>query len=132
MNEAAQQHYDRYTHNTALAGRIESSLPGDEDWAVVVMFYAAVHLMTAYLIMKSNVSLDPSSAVHPERKKAMDLCPELKDSRDRYRQLKDLSESVRYDPGFRFGPQHLVQAKAHLARIVAIVEPKVKKRLDLK
>jgi hypothetical protein len=130
MNEA-QQHYDRYSHNVALARRIEASVPGDLDWACVVMFYAAVHLMTAYLVMKSNVVLDPSAAVHPERKKAMDRCPELKDSRDKYRQLKDLSESVRYDPGFVFGPQHLTQAKAHLARISGIVEPKVRKRLGI-
>jgi hypothetical protein len=131
MNEAAQLHFGRYTHDVELARRIETRLPGDQDWACVAMFYAAMHLMTAYFITKSNVTLDPSSAVHPERKKAMDRCPELKDSRDKYRQLKDLSESVRYDAGFAFGSHHLVQAKAHLARIAAIVEPKLKKRLGM-
>jgi hypothetical protein len=132
MKEAAQQHYGKYLHNSALAKRIETSLPADQDWACVVMFYTAVHLMTAYLIMKHNVALDPSSAVHPERKKAMDRCPELKDSRDKYRQLKDLSESVRYDPGFVFGPQHFTDAASYLARIVSIVEPKVRRQLSIK
>src|SRR5207237_10455353 len=112
-----------------LGQRMKASFPRDQDWTCGVMFYATMHLMTAYLITKSNVTLDPSSAVPPERKKAMDRCPELKDSRDKYRQLKDLSEAVRYDPGFVFGPQHLVQANAHLARVVAIVEPKLAKRL---
>jgi hypothetical protein len=132
MNEIAQEHYQRYLHNAALAKRIETSLPDDRDWACVVLFYAAVHLMTAYLVMKHNVALDPSSAVHPERKKAMDRCPELKDSRDRYRQPKDLSESVRHDPGFVFGAQQLVNAKSYFGRIVGIVEPKVKRLLGVK
>src|SRR5436305_684075 len=124
MSQQAKEHYDRYVQNVALAQRIEGL--GDEDWSCVARFYAALHLMTAYLVLKSNVSFDPASAEHSQRKKAMDHCPELKDSRTEYRKLKDLSESVRYDPGFVFGSQHLAASKAHLVRVVAIVEAKVK------
>jgi hypothetical protein len=131
MNEAARAHYERYLHFFALTKRIETTLPNDRDWACVAMFYAAVHLMSAYLVTKHNVTLDPFGAVHPERKRAMDRCPELKDSRDKYRQLKDLSEAVRYDPGFVFGPQHAANAKSYLTRIISIVEPKVKKQLGI-
>jgi len=132
MNQAAQDHYDKFVHNRALAKRMAALMPGDGDWSCVVLFYAAVHLVTAYLVMKSNVALDPSSAVHPQRKKAMDNCPELKDSRDKYRQLKDLSESIRYDPGFDFLPQHFSHAQSWFGRIVSIVEPKVKRQLGNK
>lgn len=131
MNQAARAHYERYLHFSKPAKRIEAALPDDCDWACVAMFYAAVHLMTAYLVTKHNVALDPFGAVHPERKRAMDRCPELKDSRDKYRQLKDLSEAVRYDPGFVFGPQHAADARSYLVRIVSIVEPKVKKQLGM-
>jgi hypothetical protein len=129
MNDLAQLHYDRYLHNVALAQRLETALPEDIDWVCVVLFYAAVHLLTAYLVLKQNVSFDPAAGSHPQRKKALDACPELKSAPRKFRELKDLSESVRYDPGFVFDAEHLTDAKAHLAKCVAIVEPKLKRLL---
>ena len=125
MNERALGHYVRYKHNVELAQRILQSLPEDSDWSCVVMFYAALHLMTAYLVAKHNVSFDPMESGHPERKRAMEKCPELRDSPLRYRHLKDISEQVRYDPGFVFGKHHLEQARGHLNKITGIVEPKL-------
>jgi hypothetical protein len=52
-------------------------------------------LINAYLIDKGNVRFDPSSSEHQERKNALARCPELRDAPDKYRKLKDLSESVR-------------------------------------
>lgn len=60
----------------------------------------------------------------------MEACPELRDAPQRYRMLKDLSESVRYDPGFIYNKQHHAAAKGHLMRITAIVEPKVKRLVE--
>jgi hypothetical protein len=57
----------------------------------------------------------------------MDRCPELRDAPNRYRQLKDISESVRYDAGFRYSNEHHKDVKSQLDRITAIVEPKLKK-----
>jgi hypothetical protein len=126
MNEIAQEHYSRFQHNVALAQRIIKTLPADSDWSCVVMFYAALHLITAYLAAKHNVSFDPTESGHPERKRAMEKCPELRDSPLRYRHLKDISEQVRYDPGFVFGKHHLEQARGHLSKITSVVEPKLK------
>jgi len=131
MNEQAQIHYERFRHDVLLAQRIEASFPDDRAWACVAMFYAALHLITAYLIMKKSVRLDPTSAVHPSRKKAMDQCPELGESRTKYRELKDLSEAVRYDPGFTYDAQHHLNATKHFAKVIAIVEPKVTKLLQI-
>lgn len=131
MSELARSHYDRFLHNSSLAGRIESSLPDDQNWTCVVRFYAALHLLSAFLVLKSNVSFDPTGASHDLRKKAMEKCPELRDAPKRYRQLKDLSEAVRYDPGFVYKPQHHTDAKRCLQRVVSIVEPKVRKALSL-
>jgi hypothetical protein len=58
MNEIAQEHYARFQHNVALAQRIIKTLPADSDWSCVAMFYAALHLITAYLAAKHNVSFD--------------------------------------------------------------------------
>jgi len=125
MNKRAQEHYARYQHNVELAQRILHSLPEDSDWTCVVLFYAALHLMTAYLAAKHNISFDPTESGHLERKKAMDRCPELRDSPLRYRNLKDISEQVRYDPEFIFAKHHLQQVMGHLNKITAIVEPKL-------
>jgi hypothetical protein len=78
--------------------------------------YAAVHLVNTYLIDKSRVRFDPASAEHTERKKAMDRCPELRDAPKRYRQLKDVSESVRYDAGFKYTDDHHKDVRANFSR----------------
>ncbi len=127
MSNRAQVCYGKYQKNVALAERLEERLPDDRDWNCVVRFYAALHLVTAYLIDRSHVRFDPGSAEHAGRKKAMDRCPELRDAPRRYRQLKDISESVRYDAGFRYTDENGKEVKMHLERIVAIVEPKLNK-----
>src|SRR5437867_3038201 len=127
MSERATACYTKFKENAALAARLESRMPDDKAWSCVVRFYAAVHLMNAYLIDKGHVRFDPGFAEHTERKRAMDQCPELRDAPKRYRQIKDISESVRYDAGFKFTDEHHKDVKANLDKIIAIVEPKIKK-----
>jgi hypothetical protein len=127
MSGRAKACYEKFSENVALAVRIELKLPDDKAWSCVVRFYAAVHLMNAYLIDKAQARFDPGSAEHMERKKAMDQCPELRDAPKRYRQIKDISESVRYDAGFKYTDEHHKDVQANLNRIVAIVEPKIKR-----
>ncbi len=121
MSEHARACYERFQDNVALAARIEENLPADIAWACVVRFYAALHLITAYLIDKSQIRFDPTTAEHTVRKKAMDRCPELRDAPKRFRQLKDISESVRYDAGFRYTNEHHKDARTILDKIIAIV-----------
>src|SRR5262245_33280957 len=125
MSHRARACYDKFRENLALSQRMEQQIPDDNGWSCVVRFYAAVHLINAYLIDKSHVRFDPAAAEHTERKKAMDRCPELRDAPKRYRQLKDVSEAVRYDAGFKFTDEHRKEARTSLAKIVAIVEPKL-------
>ena len=102
-------------------------LPRAADWVCVLRFYAGLHLTNAYLIDKGNIRFDPDSTEHKERKQAMARCPELRDAPEKYRRLKDLSEDVRYKVNFAFTDQHAEFAKSLLAKIVAVVEPKLKK-----
>src|ERR1700681_4890545 len=102
MSEKAKQHCERYAYNLALAADIESSLPHALAWACVLRFYAALHLINAYLIDKGNIRFDPDSTEHKERKQAMARCPELRDAPEKYRRLKDLSEDVRYKVNYVF------------------------------
>jgi hypothetical protein len=127
MSDHAKACYAKFKENIALAARIELKLPDDKAWSCVVRFYAALHLMNAYLIDKGHVQFDPGSAEHMERKKAMDHCPELRDAPKRYRQLKDISESVRYDAGFGYTDVHHAIVQSNLDKIIGIVDPKIKK-----
>lgn len=127
MSDRAKACYDKSRDNLALAARIELKLPDDKSWSCVVRFYSALHLLNAYLIDRGQLRFDPGSTEHAERKKAMDQCPELRDAPKRYRQLKDISESVRYDAGFKYTDENHKDVKAYLDKILAIVEPKIKK-----
>jgi hypothetical protein len=125
ITEQAQECLARYRHNVELAERIEVHLPEDAGWSCVIRFYAALHLITAYLIEKTNIRFQPSGAAHLDRKRVMEKCPELRDAPKKYRELKDLSESIRYDAGFTYTAQHRDASLFCLRRIVAIVEPKL-------
>jgi hypothetical protein len=127
MSEDAQVCFEKYLANAAFARKLEEQFPDDAAWSCVVRFYAALHLVNAYLIDKSNVRLDPAASAHIERKKAMDRCPELREAPRKYRELKDLSERVRYDAGFQFTLDRHQMAQAFFEKIVAIVLPKLKK-----
>jgi len=131
MNPEARLYYDRYLHNVALGRRIEQALGPDSDWACVAYFYSALHLMNAYLLTKKNVNFDPKTAVHVNRQQAIDQCPELKFAGRKFRKLKDLSEWIRYDPGFAFTPQHLADARNDLSNFESLLVGKVKKSLGI-
>ncbi len=57
----------------------------------------------------------------------MSRCPELRDAPKTYRWLKDLSECVRYDVKYQYSAEDVENAVEWLDKIVAIVEPKLKK-----
>ena len=127
MSDAAAKYHARFLTNIALAKSMDQQFPASRGWDCVVRFYAALHLMNAYLIDKQNIAFDPESTEHKERTYAMSQCPELRDAPVKYRWLKGLSESVRYDVNFVFAEEDRENAVAWLAKIVAIVEPKLKK-----
>ena len=129
MSELAKRCYRRYERNVSLADELEKQLSVDDDgWSVVVRFYAALHLISSYLIDKETVSFKLSATAHEGRKKAMAKCPELRDAPGKYRALKELSEDIRYNPEFEIAAHHREQSKHLLAKIIAVVDPKIKKQ----
>jgi hypothetical protein len=127
MSDKAKAHFDRYQQIGALAHRMEAALPGDRDWCCVVMFYAALHLLDAYLCTKTFAFEIDS---HVNRNLAIRQSPELRRFGSSYRELQDVSEQVRYDPGFLYKTVHHVNARANLAKVAAVLESRVKKRLE--
>ncbi|MBI3822481.1 MAG: hypothetical protein HY289_07355 [Planctomycetes bacterium] len=127
MSENAADYHALFLTNVALATEMEKQFPAHRGWTCVVRFYAALHLMNAYLIDKQNLRFDPESTEHKARNHAMAQCPELRDAREKYSWLKNLSESVRYDVAYEYADEDRADSIAWLAKIVAIVEPKLKK-----
>ena len=127
MSAGAAKYYDLYNANVALAAEMEEQFSNHRGWSCVVRFYAALHLMNAYLVNKPNIRFDPESTEHKARTHAMGQCPELRDAPQKYRNLKNLSESVRYDVNYEFADEDRENSIAWLDKIVAIVEPKVTK-----
>jgi hypothetical protein len=128
MSDQAKVHFDRYRQIAASALRIEAALPGDRDWCCVLMFYAALHLLDAYLCTKVFAFAIDS---HVNRNRAIRQSPELGRFGSSYRELQDLSEQVRYDPGFTYKTVYHGNAKANLAKVAGVLESKVKKRLGI-
>jgi hypothetical protein len=128
MSHNAANYFALCQTNAALAAEMEKQFPAHRGWNCVVRFYAALHLMNAYLIDKRNIDFDPESTEHKERTQAMVRCPELRDAREKYRWLKNLSESLRYDVRYAYADEDRENSIAWLEKIIAIVEPKLQKQ----
>jgi hypothetical protein len=127
MSATAAQYYERFKAADALAAEMEEQFPNHRGWNCVVRFYAALHLMNPYLVDKQNLRFDPESTEHKARTSSMNQCPELRDAPQKYRNLKNLSEAVRYDVRYAYADEDREKSIAWLEKIVAIVEPKLKK-----
>jgi hypothetical protein len=127
MSDVAAKYHALYLANVALAMEMEEKFPTHRGWSCVVRFYAALHLTNAYLIDKPSLRFNPESTDHKERTQAMAQCPELRDAPKKYRLLKDLSEWVRYNVKYVYAAEDCDESIALLTKIVAIVEPKLKR-----
>jgi hypothetical protein len=66
MTELASRCYRKYQRNVALAEALEANLPSDDGWSVVVRFYAALHLVNAFLMDEGNVNFELASTAHED------------------------------------------------------------------
>jgi hypothetical protein len=100
------------------------AMPGD-PWEIVFVFYAAMNLAQAYLETKDGERFE--AAAHWQRKKALKLCPELRPPFLRvYEDLRDLSEQVRYDPGYQSRPADHNAARDLLGKVESFIVSKLK------
>lgn len=90
------------------------------------MFYAALHLVDAYLTTKF---LPQETVTHVDRQRALRRYPECRRFTEAYRRLQDLSEQVRYDPLLTYANADHGDAQRCYGRVVAVVEPWVRSLL---
>jgi hypothetical protein len=83
------EHFEQFEHNARIAKRMADS--ADFDWAVTVLFYAALHLVQVYIVRK-GVRVEN----HWERDRYILASAELRPILDSYRALRVHSENTRY------------------------------------
>lgn len=126
--EDAREHRARSARDRDFADDLSSRDPRT-DWELVVCFYAALHLTQAYLLTKDQRF---EAKRHDERRKAIKASPELTRGNRfplAYRWLQDVSEQVRYDPGFRAQLTHFTAAHDKLSIVRSFLEGKLTRAL---
>ncbi|MGD0836909.1 MAG: hypothetical protein ABSB49_09740 [Polyangia bacterium] len=123
-------HLNRAKQHEASAQSLAHLLP-EEGWRIVVNFYAALHIVDAYLVSK-NPALKPKN--HEDRACKMNQFPELRESRgvrfkQAYSRLRNLGWQVRYEPGYLSNRGDLDSSDADLATVRGYLRPKVERSL---
>ncbi|HEU4409476.1 MAG TPA: hypothetical protein VFS43_29735 [Polyangiaceae bacterium] len=122
MPEAHARAWAKFKANAQAIAALPAPLWG---LRVVAIFYAALHLVSAYLATKGEAF---QAQDHGARRRAMKRSPELRQAEGAYKLLQELSEAVRYDPNFDAGATDHQMALAQLAKVEAVVAPKLRGR----
>jgi len=123
MKDEVLAHEAMARRNANRAAAYEQAFPNDPAWAVVLRFYAALHLTQAYLLTKAQRF---HATDHGGMWRAIRAAPELRqDFRDAYSALRTASELVRYDPAFAASAQHLADATANLGVVDRVLTGKL-------
>ena len=112
-------YYARWKHNRGLARVCRTRFIDGQEWAIVLSFYAAVHIIEGYMRTKDERFW---SEDHVRRVKSLRQSPEARQVAALYRDLTDLSESVRYQPGFQPKDQDFDHARDWLHRIESMLK----------
>ena len=85
------EHLRKADENEALAKKLDMSLPAAPDWAITMLFYAAVHYVEAYFSLSGR-----HYELHITRDSAIERDTKIKAIYDDYREMKTYSRTVRY------------------------------------
>jgi uncharacterized protein (UPF0332 family) len=88
----AAQHLNRAAENELLARSLDFEKGVEVDWAIVMLFYSAVHYIDSVLAVKNRHPKD-----HTSRDSAIENHGTLSAVYNDYRRLKDGSREARYE-----------------------------------
>lgn len=101
------QHLLRAKQNEALAESLRKDNGCNIDWAIVMLFYSALHYVDAYLAGKQAHPVD-----HKHRDDEIERNGAISDIFGDYRRLKDLSRAARYEiPEYTIDKLNLAKSK---------------------
>jgi hypothetical protein len=115
----AKDHRTKAEHNENFAATLSSPF---HDWAVTVIFYAAVHYIEAYFAKEKPPYHSPN---HPLRDSAIGKTAFLKPIWKDYRELKNQSGLARYEAHIQFGQLDVDSAKKRLDKLRKHIVPKL-------
>lgn len=114
------EHLARAQDNEDLARTFNLDDGLEVDWAITLLFYAAIHYVQAFFAARGIVHLD-----HDARDQAIEQHPILSDISRDYQYLKNKSRSARYDiPNYT--REQFEQASARFERIKAFISKQFK------
>ncbi len=111
------QHLKKATENESLAASLNLAVPAASDWAITMLFYAAVHYVEAFF-SKTGQHLKR----HKLRVNAIQANPKLRPIYLDYRELQTYSETARYQAVF-FTAADVVPVKKHLENVKNLLTP---------
>lgn len=115
-----EQHVDQAGRNQDLAQHLLSEPRTVPEWAVTLLFYAALHLLEAYFSHSGIAHPEPPRRqTHANRRRLMLERPELSDIIDTYELLQSDSENARYDCG-RFTITEVLSLQQQYYLLVAV------------
>jgi hypothetical protein len=120
MEPKTSLHLSTALRHRDVAERLHGMAAGDpisQEWASVAAFYAAVHLVNAYIWEKLRI--EPAN--HAERAQLLYTVADLKSAAIAFRSLQDAAYGARYVPGYRLS----ASAAAELLNDLATVESAV-------
>jgi len=111
------QHLKKAKENESLAATMNLAVPAASDWAITMLFYAAVHYVEAFF-SKAGQHLKR----HKLRVNAIQANPRLRPIYLDYRELQTYSETARYQAVF-FTAADVVPVRRHLESVKKLVVP---------
>jgi len=111
------QHLKKALENESLASSLNLAVPAAPDWAITMLFYAAVHYVEAFF-SKTGHHLKR----HKLRVNAIQGNAQLRPLYQDYRELQTYSETARYQAVF-FTSSDVVPVKQHLENVKNLITP---------
>jgi hypothetical protein len=121
-------HYELATKLRRMAGAHAHAQAGDPEWGVVMLFYSALHVTSAYLINAGQ----GAQTSHQGMTAAINACPALDPRfRSAYKALSTFSWNARYNPGYTMSPANHYVANDRFRIVKWFTEADVRAALGL-
>lgn len=120
LKATAQQHLDKAARNERLSSELKQLPDGYTEWQVITVFYAAVHLVQAYLRAKTT----EYPQTHAERDQLIVTMKVLNPIYKPYQELKHMAVTARYaclptnDFDVKEARKQLAEIRAYLGKIL--------------
>ncbi|MGH9343341.1 MAG: hypothetical protein ACRD19_06230 [Terriglobia bacterium] len=113
------KHLNWAKNNENLADTFDPADSFNVDWAITILFYAAVHYIDAYLAARGR-----RAQAHDQREREIADDPILAQVWENYRQLKRMSRDARYEMA-EYRKNDLEKARLCLEAVKHVVIPRV-------